>query len=595
MVKVAENRVLKENNYIVWLRNQMKKNDDRMRNVYNIIEQTIATADPALINQLYSVYEKDLEKFFNDVTEEVYRILYGTEQLKSNPSIEYIKEYDSVLEEEMRCASLGFFCSNVMKMDMNWHHLEWAWLAENFGRIAILASRDHGKSYFWSNAYPAWRAYMYDPNHSNPYRNFLCKRGRLFSNTMPQATEHLEILKDNVADIDILREKLKPETRDFDWSKTSIQFKNGVRLKIGGYDSASRGGHPSWILVDDALKDNVLYSPTVRERSKDTFKSVITPMCIPKGQIVVVGTPFHAEDLYSIFRNSTDYAYREYPAIDNKGRILWKGRYDEELLAERKRIQGSIIFTREYLCKPVSDQSSLFPRTLLERALLGMQDYSFINNIKESKIKFKKVVTGCDFAKSANVGADYTVFITLGLDEYGNVWILNMYRKLGAGFKEQKQALRRIWREFKPDIMLLEANQFQSIYTETMKDESDMPVKPFITDTRKHSLQDGVPSLVVLFENAKVRIPYKSDPDKIMAEEIMNEFNHISWTDKGIQGVGAHDDIPMAFWLARMAMIFGDSADDLIVDFAEEEDTSEFHNEQTVDYILGEYQNTLSV
>jgi phage terminase large subunit-like protein len=280
-------------------------------------------------------------------------------------------------------------------------------------------------------------------------------------------------------------------------------------------------------------------------------------MLIPKGQMVLVGTPFHKDDLYSLFEKSIDFAFRKYPAIDDKGNILWKTRHDKRDLDMRKRTGGNILFTREFLCKPISSDMSMFPDKLIKRSIMGMQGFSYVHSLQESSIRFVKVVTGCDFAISSSVGADYTCFVTFGVDEQSNMYLLHIYHKQGSTFAEQKNMLRKIWRDFKPDVMYLEANQFQRIYTETMRDESDMPVKPFITDKRKHSLTDGVPGLAILFENGKMHFPYQTPQDKEMTEKIHNEFRNIGWTERGIEGIGEHDDIVMAIWLARMATVFG--------------------------------------
>ena len=175
------------------------------------------------------------------------------------------------------------------------------------------------------------------------------------------------------------------------------------------------------------------------------------------------------------------------------------------------------------------------------------------------------------FAISSAVGADYTVFVTFGVDDAGNMYLLNIYHRKGVGFSEQKRALRQIWREFKPDVMYLESNQFQKIYTEVLTDETDMPVRAFHTDKRKYSLQDGVPGMVILFENGKIHFPYQTQKDRDMTDKVLNEFRNIGWTEKGkIEGIGEHDDIVMAVWLARMATVFGTS--DFFADFIGMED-----------------------
>ena len=128
-------------------------------------------------------------------------------------------------------------------------------------------------------------------------------------------------------------------------------------------------------------------------------------MLVPKGQVIVVGTPFHFKDLYSLFQpqksqeNNFDEMYKEngwvfkkYPAIDKNGRYLWEGRYDEQELTRKRKQLGQLIFTRELLVEPIVSDSSLFPLRLLQKAFVNMENYKLVGNIEAFPLKFKRVV-----------------------------------------------------------------------------------------------------------------------------------------------------------------------------------------------------------
>ena len=80
-------------------------------------------------------------------------------------------------------------------------------------------------------------------------------------------------------------------------------------------------------------------------------------MLVPGGQIIVVGTPFHAEDLYGDLKTKNGWFVIEYPAIFPDGRILWPQRWSFKDLMDKKETQGSIIFSRENLCLPITNES----------------------------------------------------------------------------------------------------------------------------------------------------------------------------------------------------------------------------------------------
>ena len=149
-------------------------------------------------------------------------------------------------------------------------------------------------SYYFSNAYLAWQLYRYKkpmqaqfsarPTTANSNRGFL------FSFSLQQAVDLIEILKNTIEGNDILKERLMPENKaEGAWASTNIVCKNGARLTGKGFGSSVRGAHPYYIVVDDGLKDNVIYSSMQRQKSIDYFHSVIMNMLVPKGQIIVVG------------------------------------------------------------------------------------------------------------------------------------------------------------------------------------------------------------------------------------------------------------------------------------------------------------------
>lgn len=412
-------------------------------------------------------------------------------------------------------------------------------------------------SFYFSNAYAAWQLYRYKKPSSVRYSKrptvASSNRGFLFSFSLQQSVDLLEILKGTIEENEILKERLYPQSTSANWSATNIVCRNGARLTGKGFGSSVRGAHPYWIIVDDGLKDNVIYSALQRNKSTDYFHSVIMNMLVPGGQIIVVGTPFHAEDLYGDLKAKNGWFVIEYPAIFPNGRILWPQRWSFKDLMDKKETQGSIIFSRENLCRPITNESSIFPMEILTRSLLRMENYTLVDSREEFPIKFSKVVVGCDFAISANVGADYAVFSVWGIDELTDErWLLHLYREKGAKFFEQMNVLRRINSRFRPDLIVMENNTFQQIFVETA-DTEGMPVIGHTTGIDKYDLKTGWPHLSTLFERGKIHIPVGNVYSQQVKDLIFQDLGSVAFTEKGLESVGSHDDISSSFWLADLA------------------------------------------
>lgn len=512
--------------------------------------------DRAVLELVEGGTENDIDAIIENMLQDTFRVLYT-----GNADIDFSPKYDERLsqavEETLRCNNLTYFITSVMPdFQMSWHHLEWGDLVHRHNKLCIEAARDHGKSYYFSNAYAIWQLYKYSPPKIQQYSRRPSKtnsnRGFLFSFSLQQAVDLIEILKGTIESNDTLKERLYPENpREGAWASTNIVCKNGARLTGKGFGSSVRGAHPYWIIVDDGLKDNVIYSQLQRQKSIDYFHSVIMNMLVPGGQIVVVGTPFHAQDLYGDLKTKKGWFVIEYPAIFPDGRILWPQRWCFKDLIDKKNTQGNIIFSRENLCRPIVSDSSIFPLDVLKRSLVRMDNYTLVSNRDNFPKKFNKVVTGCDFAISSAVGADFYCYSTFGIDEDNGMWLMNLQMGKGKTYDEQIQMLRSINSNFRPDVMIFESNVFQQIFTDQAQ-KYGMPVVPHNTGTEKNDLSKGWPALAIMYERGLIHIPTGDEYSVRIKDAIFEQLGSVAFTDKGLQSVGSHDDICSSQWLAAL-------------------------------------------
>lgn len=527
---------------------------DKLQEAIRIVLEIIENLDEAALKQLLGGNQNDIDTLLRKLVTETYVSLYGNEMsIQADSSLGvynpnngfYLEKLNNTVEETLRIESLTYFLISVMPdFEMNWHHVEWAEAIQTYLQLCILAARGHGKSYMFSNAYPMWRLYRYSKFSKRKELSSLGKEGYMFSFSKTQAVKLLRTCKETISNNDILRDKLKPGSDG--WAETKIELKNGTRIIVESAGASTRGAHPGWIVVDDFLKDNVLYSKDQRDKYTNYFYSVIKPMLEPGGQIIVVGTPFHAEDLYGNLKEKKGYHVREYPSIFPDGKILWSNRFTLKYLLAEKNIIGSVNFSREYLVRPISNESSIFPYDILEKSLKGMTNYKMVNNIESFPIKFKRTVIGVDLAISAKVGADYTVFAVLGLDEEDNIWILKIVRLHGKSYQEQISHLKKLNIDFRPDIIQIESNGFQAMFSQAA-DSEGLPVHSDATTSKsKNDLKTGLPGIALLFERGKIKMPIGDAHSKEMKEAVFSEFASITFTNNGLQATSGHDDIPMA-------------------------------------------------
>lgn len=460
---------------------------------------------------------------------------------------------------EMLKSSLCLFSAEVLGIELGPHLLAWEHLIENHRKVAINAARDHSKSTFFSYCYPIWRAW------SEPGCEVY-----IFSKTLDQAMEFLDIIvwgKNNLkgmVDIPALshlvplegeKSKKGKSTR---LKRTDVRLRNGSRFRAIGYGKAIRGAHPKYIVLDDPLNDEDMWSDTQRAKHIEYFKSAIVNMVPPDGQICIVGTPYHVSDLYGWLRKNPKYVFRRFPGIikdpkSGQQHALFPWRWTLEQLLDKKEEIGSVSFAREILCEPITDDIAIFPSYLFPPC----QDdrLSARPTLAEIERRQLQVYAGIDIARSASVGADYFVIYVMGKDPLGNRHVLDIQRFKGESFKRQLERVELMNAKYQPQLVFIEANAMQQVWSDELRRTTDVPVKEFVTlASNKYPLDKGVPSLRILLENEKLVIPWADDgfTRKIIGPWI-EECTQFGFIDGKLQGIGEHDDTVMAWWFAEEA------------------------------------------
>lgn len=455
--------------------------------------------------------------------------------------------------EFFKKTSLVYFClSSIPDFLIGKHHFEWSALMENHKRLCVIAPRDHGKSFFFTVMQAIWRLYRYTPQNifgTVPNDWVLSGNGYVINRTHGIAQVLMETAKKIIDGNPALTERLKRGS-NIVWNNDKIVCSNGASFFTASFLSAVRGLHVGWVTADDYLGSEIISSKTMAEKYSTFFKEDVMPTCVPGGQIIFVGTPFTKMDMFAGFKENEEWTVAEYPAIFPNGEILWKERYDFKALMSKRVELGETGFSREFLVKPVSSESTLFPNKYTERAFFGSDLDIVCNSRFDMTRNFKKISVGCDFAFSANIGADYTVYTVLGEDYQDRIWLIYQYRDKGLSFDTQISKLSYINDAFTPDVFFIESNQAQSVFADGAK-ELGLPVIAKQTGAEKHTFEKGIPKIAILFERGLIGLPTGNDESKMISNGIVNEFTQFTWADDGgVVSIGEHDDQAMSFWLA---------------------------------------------
>ncbi len=461
-------------------------------------------------------------------------------------------DFMSDMDLELSKNSFPYFFQNVLGMMFPPYMSEWLELMENTDRTVIICSRDHGKSVFM-HSWAVWKLCFEEPPYQMLY----------ISSNHKQTMVHMREI-DRIFNTPALK-KFKPSRG---WAIGNMTLTNGNSILERSVGSQIRGLHPQEIIIDDPLKE---FSLVGIQKVTDWFFGDMIPTLHHTATLRMIGTPFTYTDIFTQLEENEAYTLRKYPCYDQLGEPLWPERWDKGALEQRKAEIGSLKFTREYLCVPISTGTSLFAPEHLEAAK-SPDDILRISQRKEQGYKY---YVGVDPAISTD--GDYNVIIVLEVDENKNKRVCFVDRSKNVEFRENINKIKLLGKMFDPEIILFETNTFAKSFTQELRNMTDLNVKDFNTTRKKK--EEIILNLQMNLENQKIKLPYGNSESQKVSKAIIEEMSMFSITDRGrFEGVGAHDDLVMGLALANSAThllgetfvliedmdIFGDNQPDVV-------------------------------
>ena len=240
-------------------------------------------------------------------------------------------------------------------------------------------------------------------------------------------------------------------------SKEKLQAAEGGMAAFVGRGGSITGRGADILIIDDPIKDSEeAQSPTLRAKLWDWFTQVAMTRLMTKfACVVVVHTRWHEDDLIGRITDPSNPCYSDeeagkwkiinLPAIAGEadplgrkpGEALWPERFDLEFLNAAKQLD-SRGFSALYQQKPTPEDGDLF-----RADWITMYDKSQLPSDLRIYAASDHAI-GTD--KTRN---DATVMIVGGVDQYGDLYILDVWWKK-EGSDKQVEAMLRLAKQWKP-------------------------------------------------------------------------------------------------------------------------------------------------
>lgn len=309
-----------------------------------------------------------------------------------------------------------------------------------------------------------------------------------------------------------------------DRTKLAANDKREATITAAGITTNLVGGHYDLIIFDDVVSRENVQTMNQIQKVVIKYKDALD-LLEPHGELLVVGTRWHDSDLYGwIIDPSTDViqnymtmilqAYEGNIMTGQDFKPLWEGKFDLNGLRKILREEGWSHFSSQYMNDPVPEEDAIFKRDWFRY---------YIQDDIRGKLMNKFLLI--DPAISQSKEADYTAMVVVGVDEYRNVFILDIIRsRLSPNdINNQIFRLRDLWNL--NDIGIEEIS-FQKTLGYSLREDERFKLRPFHITTLKpgdRSKDMRIKGLQPLYENGKI-FHNKSLPNNIYLEDELVRF-----------------------------------------------------------------------
>lgn len=439
--------------------------------------------------------------------------------------------------------SFRYFCLLIMEQKLGAIHEEWIHTTETTDKdVSIIAARGHFKTTIMSVCYPLWNIYKCVLFGKNPL-----VIGAI-SASQDQSTEIMGLIKNHITEKPVLKELLMPEhIHSTKWSETQIKTKGGHRILSLPFNDSVRGKHFDICISDDVLKAEEI---TNVEYAKQAYYGIVYPTTQAKrGKHIVVGTPVSYTDLLHDLALKESFVSNTYPAVLLKpdgtwDRPIFPEHFNLKMLKKIHATMPSHLWSREYMCEPLSTESSVFPPDMLKKAVAPYDEIKKLYEIQRGTRYM-----GCDIAVSVTPTSDWSVFSVLEKGSNLPYLLVDEYRaRLATDANVKKIAEMQKFHNCTRINVEKTGVGWGVAEACTKHDLLKGVTKPF--DTKKKSKEDMLGRLEVMLRNGELVIP----PN----DGLISELGQFAYK-KGRNGIhtyeslGRHDDRVISLALALAA------------------------------------------
>lgn len=356
-----------------------------------------------------------------------------------------------------------------------------------------LVARGHLKSLTLTTAHNI-QLVLNNPDITIAIISYNLKIARSFIRQIKQEIENNQFLKENFDDIFYRN----PEKESLKWSeqegliiKRNVIRKEPTFYSFGLVDSQATGMHFDIHSFDDAVTQDSVTSGEMIQKTTERWQLSDNLGMSDKTLKKYAGTRYHYFDTYKTMID-IGIQHEVIPATDNgepDGKPIF---FTKETIEEKRKLQGSYMFSSQMLLKPVAKEDQKF----------NLEMIHFYESIPRCNI-----YVAVDPANAKKKRSDYTACWVFGYSEDRKVYIIDGFHDK-LNLKERYSKVRFINEKYKPDRFGYETYSIQTdIDYMRMENDRDGYYIPFFEIKGTMSKEDRILRLIAMFENGDILFP----------------------------------------------------------------------------------------
>lgn len=396
-----------------------------------------------------------------------------------------------------------FFLKNVLGLTVAGFHREMIGAVKDHDHILVLGPADHGKSTVLTVGMILHRLI------NNPNLRVL-----IISKGMDMPMKYLAMMREAVAK-PRFKELFGDWEKGRDWSKSQITIPRTALLseptiKVLSTGSSIPGYHFDLIDADDLCDVNNSMTEGQRRKLWDWFRGSLLSRDVPGGSIWVLGTRFHADDLYGSMLTLVDrvrqevgeeiwfVVHRKAIIDEDKHVTLWPERWSYERLVKKRFSMGSVGFGLMYQCEGLIGG---------KESLVKPHWISYFDH--EPSYLFK--VGYVDLAFSDSADADFFALCVIAMGADGNFYVDRLIREHLTPLKQMERVVE-VTREEGLLTMGVESVLFQSVVARHLQATTTLPIT---AEMPKGSKTDRLLEILNYLEQGRIRFRRHGQEDAI--------------------------------------------------------------------------------